>query len=150
MRGDFGSNREALQPGKLLVHGAANGARNNLLKLRANRRRQRGCEMFDNSFGAFFRRHGKRLPARSTVWASEIWHHAGFALSCHRSRKKNSKGTRTVFEVSTFQVLPSLTNVSANAVSPIGTRYVTVLVLASSAALLERTTGIISMMEPYR
>jgi hypothetical protein len=40
IRGDFCSDREALQSGKFLMHRAANGARDNLLKLRTNYRRQ--------------------------------------------------------------------------------------------------------------
>jgi len=67
--GDFRGDREALQPGKFLVHGAADGAGDNLLKLRTNRRRQRGCEMLDDCFGAFFRRHGQTVVGRSTIQA---------------------------------------------------------------------------------
>jgi hypothetical protein len=41
MRGDFGSNREAFQPRKFPTDGATYGARDDILKLRTNGRRQR-------------------------------------------------------------------------------------------------------------
>ena len=71
VRGDFSGGRETLETGKLLAHGSPDCARDNLLELWTNARRQRGCKMLDDGSGAFFRRHGKTLLGRDTVRARE-------------------------------------------------------------------------------
>ena len=59
--------------------------------------------------------------------------------------KNHCSGTRTFFDVAIFQLPPTFVSVKFCTSSPMGIRYVTVLVFASSLGLLARIMGMASI-----